>query len=180
MKDRGGPADARRVSRSAATSLATPLAAWLGLGLSAGFLLWVVGSGEHGLAAPAAALGAYAWWVLVGLAVAAVLVAVGAAAQQRAWLARASYASCLFYLGFLVVLDWRPLPWVLLAGACLLLVPLRRSDLTNASGPLVLLHAMGSLGALYMSFQLRTFLAAWPAFRDVLAALWLALTPIAH
>ena len=174
MRDRARPADARRVSRSAATSIATPLAAWLGLGLSAGFLLWVVGSGEHGVAAPAAALGSYARWLLVGLAVAAVLVAVGTAAGQRAWLARASYASCLFYLGFLAVLDWRPLPWALVAGACALLVALRRSDLTNASVPLVLLHAMGSLGGLYLSFQLRTFLAAWPAFRDVLAALWLA------
>lgn len=154
------------------------LTAWLGLGASVGFLAWVLGFGLGGPGAPEAVLDSYGRSLLTGLAVSGVVVAVGAALGQSAWLARASYASCLLYAGFLATLGWRPWPWLLLAAAAALLAPLRRRDFTHAAQPLLLLHAMGSLGGLYAAFQLKTFLTGWPMFRNVLSALWLLLTSL--
>jgi len=151
---------------------ATLLASWAGLGLASGFFLWTLGVGAGGPGAPETVLWPYAGSVSVGLGVGGVLAALVRAAAGTAWLARAGYASSLLYLGSLVTL-WQPLAWAALAGACSVLVPLRRSDCTNANAPLLLLHAMGSLSGLYVCFQLRTYLATWPAFRDVLAGLWL-------
>lgn len=153
-------------------AVAIPLAAGLGLALSIGFLLWLVAGGVNP-ARPEIALASYARWLLAGSMAGAVLTAAIPVSARAAWLARISYASSVFYLGFLAVLGWPALPWVLFAAACALLAALRRSDLANAGTPLLLFHVMCSLGALYMTFQLGKFLAAWPAFLDVLKGLWL-------
>jgi hypothetical protein len=163
----------KRQSRAATVALTPVLATWLGLGASIGFYVWILGIGRAGPGTPEVALGSYGRSLLPGLAASAALVGLGFALGQAAWLARASYASCLLYCACLATLGPPPLRWAALAAACALLAALRRSALTNASSALLLLHAMGSLSGLYLTFQLRTFLAAWPAFREVLGALWL-------
>jgi hypothetical protein len=170
--------NAGRTSGNSSAVIRSALAAWLGLGACVGFLAWVLGFGLDGPGAPQAALESYGRSLLTGLAVSGVAVALGAALGQGAWLARASYASCLFYAGFLATLGWRLWPWLLLAAAAALLASLRRRDFTHATQPLLLLHAMGSLGGLYAALQLRTFITAWPMFRNVLSALWLLLTSL--
>jgi hypothetical protein len=159
-------------------AIPSALAAWVGLGASAAFLAWILGWGPDGPGAPEAALGSYGRSLLAGLVVSGVVAALGTALGQAAWLARAGYASCLLYAAFPATLGWRSWPWLLLAAAAALLASLRRRDFTHAAQPLLLVHAMGSLGGLYACFQLRTFLAAWPTFRDVLSGLWLVLASL--
>jgi hypothetical protein len=167
--------------RKPATSARDPLpalAAWLGLGAAGGFFVWTLGLAAGGAGAPPAALASYAKSLLAGLAASGIAVALAPWAMAGAWLARASYASCALYAGFLTTLGWQGWPWLLLAAAAGVLALLRRSDLSHAARELLLLHAMGTLGALYASFQLPTFLAAWPAFRETFGGLWLVLTSI--
>jgi hypothetical protein len=158
----------------------TLIAAWLGIGAAGAFFTWAaLGLQSGGPPAVDVALPTYGWALLIGLAASGIVVALGALLGQVAWLARASYASCLLYAEFLAALGGSWWPWLLLASAALMLVALRRRDLSRSGVELLLLHAMGTLGALYACFQLPTFLAAWPAFREVASSLWLVLTSIA-
>jgi hypothetical protein len=168
--------DQQRQEEASPPTALSLLAAWAGIGGAAGFLSWVVEFGAAGAGGPPIALGSYARSLLVGLAASAAVVGLDSLRGQATWLARASYASCLLYAGFLTTLAGSWWPWFLLAAALLLLVALRRRDLTHAAVELLLLHSMGTLGALYACFQLPNYLAGWPAFREVADALWLVLT----
>jgi hypothetical protein len=158
--------------------LASILAAWLGIGAAAAFFTWNFELRPGAAPAVDVALPSYGWALLLALAASGIAVALGSALGQVAWMARASYASCLLYAGFLATLGWPWLPWLLIAAAIALLVALKRRNFSRAGIELLLLHGMGTLGALYACFQLPTFLAAWPAFREVAGALWLVLTSV--
>ena len=155
------------------------VAAWFGIGAAGAFFAWALAVRSEVAPAVDVALPAYGWAVLIGLSSSGAVVALGAALGQVAWLARASYASCVFYVAFLATFGGWWVPWLLLGGAGVMLVALRRRDLSQSGVELLLLHAMGTLGALYATFQLRTFLAAWPAFREVAGSLWLVLSSLA-
>jgi hypothetical protein len=154
---------------------AVVLVAALGLGSSLGFFLWLVAGGAAGVGEIEPALRSYSGWLLAGLAIGGLLAGATAALAGPAWLARAGYASCLLYAGCFAGGAGRYLPWGLLVAAGAALAALRRTHCAGALRAILLLHAMGTLGGLYMRFQLPVFLAAWPAFREVLAGLRLLL-----
>lgn len=160
--------------------LSSIVSAWLGIGAAAAFFAWALELGSGAAPAVDVTLPTYGWALLLGLAASGVVVALGSALGQVTWLARASYASCILYAGFLTTLGWSWLPWLLIVAAIVMVVALRRRDVSHAAAELLLLHAMGTLGALYASFQLHAYLAAWPAFREVASSLWLVLVSVAR
>ena len=151
------------------------LVSWLGLGAATGFFTWIVRTAPDGPGPPETALAGYAGSLLIGLVASAPLFALTWVLRISQWFARISYASCLLYLSVLATPDGLMLAWAFPVVACSLLGLLRHSRIAEARVALVLVHAMGTLSGLYLSFQLPSFIASWPAFREVLAALWLLL-----
>jgi hypothetical protein len=88
-----------------------------------------------------------------------------------------SYISCLFYLGFLKVLGWDLIPWLLiLVGLILMGALLHRKKGLVVRPSLFLFHWMGTMSGLYMAFHMRDFLKGWGPFQDVVKSLWLILS----
>lgn len=148
------------------------LPAWLGLSLALGFL-------ALGIALPAGPPGdpqavVAAWSAFLGPAAFAAMLVCGA----LAWTGREDFAGRLLvgalgaYLACLIVTG---LPGIVAGalvaslGLCVATRPGERDP-----GMLLLLHAMGTIGGLYVIINLHRYLAAGPAFRDILRALkWL-------
>ena len=147
---------------------------WTSLGAASGFLIWSARVEPAGPDAVAAALQLYVSSVLLGLLVSAlVLGGLRVLRWPAPWLGFASYAAGTVYLGCGKALGVAFLPAVLLASAVALAVAGRTRWRVAAEPALVLAHVMGSVSALYLFFHLREFLAALPAFRDVLQAFWM-------
>lgn len=135
------------------------------------FLLWTILSGPGELQSVPVGLHRYLVFAPVGFATA------GAACAllwfSGAWRTAAhfSLASCTVYLGFLKVLAWNFIPWVLIFVAGIGFVRARQSSL-ETSWSLLLLHVMGTIAGLYMAFHLNEFLYGWKPFEEVIRSLW--------
>jgi hypothetical protein len=83
-------------------------------------------------------------------------------------------ASCLLYFAFLKFAGLPIIPWIigLLAMAAFFL---NRRKLEDGGSSVLLLHLMGTISGLYMSFHLHEFLSGWDPFTDVVASIWLVL-----
>ena len=158
---------------TAAKSMSQQLIPCFGLGVATGFLLWVMFSGTGELQQVAVGLQRYLYFLLpVGLATAAVVCALLWFAGAWSFAASLSYVSCVFYFGFLKVLGWWFVPWVLIVVAVILSFRSRKLVIETRS-PLLLLHLMGSMGGLYMTFNLGKFLQPWGFFMETVQSLWL-------
>jgi hypothetical protein len=154
------------------------LVLWFGLGASTGFLLWTLRSDSQEIQRLETGLAFYGSSLLIGLLVGGISLLlfrwVGAEWES---IGLVGYLSSLFYLGFLKVLGWSFIPWLLIVAVFILLRVFlhRKKDL--AVGPsLVLFHVMGTVSGLYMAFHLRDFLKGWGPFQDVVKGLWLILS----
>jgi hypothetical protein len=80
----------------------------------------------------------------------------------------------LLYFAFLKFAGLPLIPWIigLLAMAAFLL---NRRKLEDGGSSMLLLHLMGTISGLYMSFHLHEFLSGWDPFTDVVASIWLVL-----
>jgi len=157
--------DSKRISRL--------LVVWLSLGLATGFLLWITLSGLGELEQVAVGLRRYLFFLLpVGLAAAGVICTLLWFTDYWVFVIRLSAVSCVFYLGFLKVLGWAFIPWVLIAVAAIGLFRIRKLAIETRSS-LLLLHSMGSLSGLYMTFNLNKFLQPMELFMETVQSLWL-------
>ena len=157
--------DSKRISRL--------LVVWLSLGLATGFLLWITLSGLGELEQVAVGLRRYLFFLLpVGLAAAGVICTLLWFTDYWVFVIRLSVVSCVFYLGFLKVLGWAFIPWVLIAVAAIGLFRIRKLAIETRSS-LLLLHSMGSLSGLYMAFNLDKFLQPMELFMETVQSLWL-------
>lgn len=155
------------------TSVVATVNAWLGLGAAIGFLVWVL---QASVAPDAltldAALPSYGWSLATGLVASAVVVLVlRLTFASIGTLGLVSYVSCLFYLAAGKIVGGDAVPWAL-AGLALVVILVRRNHSVAAEPPLLLLHAMGTVSGLYVFFHLPALVAAVPAFRAGLLALW--------
>ncbi|HJP39374.1 MAG TPA: hypothetical protein QF499_09640 [Gammaproteobacteria bacterium] len=145
---------------------------WLCCGASIGFLLWVIFSGTGELHSVPVGFRRYMFFFPVGLAVSGVAGVLLWFAGAWAVTGRLSYLSCVFYFGFLKVLGWTFVPWILLIVASIEFVRTREIQVETRLS-LLLLHVMGSLAGLYMAFNMGRFLQPWGSFQEVVRSLWL-------
>jgi hypothetical protein len=164
----------RRALQPAGRPIAPMLILWASLGAASGFLLWSLRVEAAGADAIEASLGLYASSLMIGLLLSGIALAcLRALRGHSSALGLVSYASGVVYLGFGTALGWSLLPEVLAASAGALIVFGRTRWVVSAEPPLLLAHVMGTVSGLYLFFHFREFLSAWPAFREVLQALWM-------
>jgi hypothetical protein len=164
----------RRKLQPAGRGVAPMLILWASLGAASGFLLWSLRVEAAGADALEASLRLYASSLLIGLLLSGI--ALACLRRHSSALGWVSYASGVVYLGFGTALGWSPLPAALAVSAAAVIVFGRARWVVAAEPPLLLAHVMGTVSGLYLFFHLREFLSAWPAFREVLAALWMLLS----
>ena len=165
--------DALTTANSDSKRMSRLLVVWLSLGLATGFLLWITLSGLGELEQVAVGLRRYLFFLLpVGLAAAGVICTLLWFTDYWVFVIRLSAVSCVFYLGFLKVLGWAFIPWVLIAVAAIGLFRIRKLAIETRSS-LLLLHSMGSLSGLYMTFNLNKFLQPMELFMETVQSLWL-------
>jgi hypothetical protein len=153
---------------------------WFCLSSAGAFAAWTLGSSPADLRQLEIGLPRYLVYLLAGGVIGGVL---GTVLRRRASAARFTgpllCASCLLYAGFLKTLGWPSVPWWLLAAVSVLtLARPARLQLPPHWGSLALLHSMGTMTGLYLSFHLTEFTAAWGAFRQVAGALWRLTTTV--
>ncbi len=151
---------------------------WLALSGATGFFLWLVNGSPAELREIQAGLARYAFFLLPGAAIAGTVTLTMRALGARRLLAILCYSSCMVYFGFLKVLGWNLMPWVMVALIAPAFVRLRKTE-ASAGSTLLLLQCMGTMAGLYMSFHLQDFLGAWEPFKEVVAGLWLMITGFA-
>jgi hypothetical protein len=84
-------------------------------------------------------------------------------------------ASCLLYFAFLKFAGLPLIPWII--GALVIAAfLLNRKSPEEGGSSVLLLHSMGTISGLYMSFHLHEFQSGWSPFTDVVASIWLVLT----
>jgi len=165
--------DALTTANSDSKRMSRLLVVWLSLGLATGFLLWITLSGLGELEQVAVGLRRYLFFLLpVGMAAAGVICTLLWFTDYWVFVIRLSAVSCVFYLGFLKVLGWVFIPWVLIAVAAIGLFRIRKLAIETRSS-LLLLHSMGSLSGLYMTFNLNKFLQPMELFMETVQSLWL-------
>jgi hypothetical protein len=145
---------------------------WLCCGASIGFLLWIIFSSSGELHPAPVGFRRYMFFFPVGLAVSGVAGALLWFFGAWSVAGRLSYLSCIFYFGFLKVLGWPFVPWILLIVASIEFMRTREVQVVTRWF-LLLLHVMGSLAGLYMTFNLGRFLQPWGSFQEVVRSLWL-------
>jgi hypothetical protein len=145
------------------------------LSCAAVFAIWILRAGPAELRQLDVSLVAYLQALPLGLVVGSLAAVAG---WGVTWLRRATghlaVTSTLLYAGVLKVLGLALLPWLLLLAVILLTAAgtVRGRPPATAGGGVALLHAMGTLTALYLAVHLAAFTSAWPAFRVVLISLW--------
>lgn len=151
---------------------------WLGLSAPMAFFIWTLSSGPAELQLLKIGWPRYLLSLMAGLIVSGILVLLIRPTSAKHQTALLGYAACLGYFGFLKVLGWSLLPWLLMIAIIPAYVYLHRSRVTVGSSVLIL-HVMGTMTGLYMAFHLQEFLAAWEPFKDVVASMWLMITGVA-
>jgi hypothetical protein len=139
------------------------LAPGFALALAFSFAAWSVQGTPGLMSRPDLALAAYLGSLPFGLASAAIATAIGIAWERaRGAVATLAEVSIVLYAGFLKVLGWEWLPWLLVAGVvgCWLLRV--RAQPTASPALLATMHVQGLVTGLYLAFHLEDFLAGWP------------------
>ena len=139
------------------------------------FLIWVVNSNAEQMSDVRGGLNRYTDSLPLGASIAVAIFGITYlfGAQQKITLLLQT--SCLLYLGFLKFVGLPVAPWVLGALA-IAAIFLYRKDAREDRSSMLLLHSMGTVTGLYMSFHLQEFLSGWGPFTDVLASIWSVLT----
>ncbi len=151
---------------------------WISLSASTGFLFWILRGDPQEIQKLETGLPLYGSSLLIGLLVGGILLVLLRLVRVE-WesIGMVSYISSLFYLGFLKVLGWRLIPWLLIVAMLIMVrISLPRRKVLAVYPSLVLFHAMGTVSGLYMAFHLWDFLKGWVPFQDVVRSLWLVFT----
>ncbi len=153
-----------------ANAVVDALVPWACLSLAGAFFGWLAGSAPTELAAAPVAVTRY----LIALTPAAVVAGAACAIlfwlRAGTWLARASLASALCYLGFLKIAGVGLAPWAALGLA--IAAGLGARPKIAGTPMLLMVHAMGTLTGMYLVFRLDRYLDGWAPFLDVLRSLW--------
>jgi len=144
-------------------------AAWACLALAGSFAAWTLTAGPATLQGGAEGLAHYLRGALPAAAAALVACGVLGALGAGAWAARLAWGSGLVYAGVAKAAGFVLAPWLAVVAAVAVAVLARRP--VAAGGALVLAHAMGTAGGLYVAFTLARS-ANVAELLDVLRGLW--------
>jgi hypothetical protein len=151
------------------------LTAVLCLAAAMTFFLWAINSNAEQMLDLRGGLSRYSSYIPLGASIGGAICGVMYLFGAQRDMASLLQASCLLYLAFLKFSGLPAIPWIsgMLAVLAFFLYR-KKSD--DGESSLLLLHSMGSITGLYMSFHLHEFLSGWGPFTDVVASIWLVLT----
>jgi hypothetical protein len=139
------------------------------------FLIWVVNSSADQMPDVPGGLNRYTNLLPLGASIGVVIFGIMYLFGAQDKITLLLQTSCLLYWGFLKFAGLPVAPWVL--GALVIAAIFRyRTPPREDGSSMLLLHSMGTITGLYMSFHLHEFLSGWGPFTDVLASIWLVLT----
>ena len=150
------------------------LTALLCLGAAITFFLWAINSHTEQMVDLRGGLFRYQSYIPLGASIGGAICGMMYLFGARWSMTSLLQASCLLYFAFLKFAGLPIIPWIigLLAMAAFLL---NRGKLEDGGSSVLLLHLMGTISGLYMSFHLHEFLSGWDPFTDVVASIWLVL-----
>jgi NADH:ubiquinone oxidoreductase subunit 6 (subunit J) len=154
------------------------LIAWVTLGLSLTYFVWVERFDSQTFQTVETGVRIYGDTLFPCFVGAAVILGILLILKMKwASIGWICYISLLFYFGFLKSLNGGWVSFILVVGfAGLIYVVLRKKNHFEVHSSLVLIHVMGTMSGLYMSFHIKDFLNGWIPFQEVIQGLWLLVT----
>jgi hypothetical protein len=139
------------------------------------FFVWAISSSAEQMTDIRDGLYRYTGFIPLGAAIGGAILGMTYLSGSRRDMASLLQASCLLYFAFLKFAGLPLIPWIIGALVIAAFLLNRKSPEEGGSSGL-LLHSMGTISGLYMSFHLHEFQSGWGPFTDVVASIWLVLT----
>ena len=151
---------------------------WVALGFPFTFLIWVERFHSQSFQTVEVGVQLYLSSLVFGWVLAGLFLGILRVFKSRWWsLGWVGYGSVLFYIGFLKTLNVEWVPWLGVAGwVVFTLYGVYGKKHLAAQPSLVVIHAIGTLSGLYMTFHLTEFLKGWEPFLDVVQGLWMVMS----
>jgi hypothetical protein len=139
------------------------------------FFIWVLNGDLQQTADVRIGLARYTAYIPLGASIGgatAVALYLLGARRELAWLTQ---ASCLLYLAFLKFAGIPFVPWMLgmlTTVVTMVAIYSHRKEQEKKGSSVFLLHVMGSIAGLYLSFHMQEFLSGWEPFKSVATSIW--------